>query len=283
MSIQKTSEAEKELQNITENLTPHLISIVTAVSNDKAKLCNDEIMAFTLQNECNIQPVWKFGTDQHRHFFIHSQSTASDLNSFENYLTKLLEMDRYDRLDSVFNFRKFGERSSLFTLHELLKESRATSLENTPHIDSLYFPINKSGHWSLLVISVPRRTALHLDSLYNAEHQELARSIMSMLTNAKLIMPLRFNLIMPRTTIQTSIWECGWCVMLFAKWFRATKIETDFSEVRKISLSSTEIVKIAKRILVRCESKDRLLSYSNRLSNAYDSLEKFVNKEEQQK
>jgi len=278
MSIRKISEAEKELQNITENLNQHLISIVTAVSENKAKLCNDEIMAFALQNVCNVQPVWKFGNEQHRHFFIHSQSTTSDLTAFDTYLSKLSEMDRFDRIDSVFDFRKFGERSSLFTLHELMKESRVSSLENTPQIDSLYFPINKSSHWSLLVISVPRRTALHLDSLYNAEHQDLARSIMSMLTNAKLIMPLRFTLIMPRTTMQTSIWECGWCVLLFAKWFRASKTETDFSDVRKILLSSNEIVKIAKKILLQCESKDRLLSYSNRLSNAYDSLEKFVNK-----
>jgi len=278
MSARKLSEADKELQNITENLTGHLVSIVTAVTEDKAKLCNDEIVAFALQNVCNVQPAWKFGAEQHRHFFIHSQSTSSDLAAFDTYLTQLDEMDRFDRIDSVFQFRKFGERSSLFTLHELLTESKVSSLENTPHVDSLYFPINKSSHWSLLVVSLPRRTALHLDSLYCAEHQELARRIMSMLTNARLIMPLRFNLIMPRTMIQTSIWECGWCVLLFATWWRTAKTETDFSDSRKISLGSEDIVKIAKKTLLRCESKDRLISYADRLSNAYDSLEKFVNK-----
>lgn len=272
----KVSEAEKEMADLTRTLTPHLLSIVSDVANEKPRLCTDEVIAFALQNVCNLDPTWKIGASKSGHFFVHSQSTMAELTAFEAYSNEFAEMDRFEREDARFTFTKGAERSSFLALCETMQMLKTTSLEKTAGLDSLYIPINHSTHWSILIISVPRRTALHLDSLYNKEHQDIARRIISMLISAKLIAPYRFELKMPVPKIQSSVWECGWAVVLYSIWWSNSSEQTNFGDCKQISISNTAIVSLAKKILRINTIKERLQCYANRLSNAYDSLELFV-------
>jgi hypothetical protein len=252
------------------------------LNNSEHLQCNDTLMAFTLQHLFEIVPICLYGRPKTRHYFIHSQVVAAELKRFDRFCAdpETDTMNRFEQRERIFQFEPHNMRfSSLYTLQCALAGNcrrsdgqPGASLAYDTVIDSLYFPIYAANHCSILIFSVPRRVAMHLDSMRNELHRTLAMRLLKMLLAAKLLEKDKFRLDIPLTLQQYQDWECGWCALLYAQWWRVGDAETDIRAVINVPVTREKILELVDELLEVQQRRKKLVLYGERLQRSFHVL-----------
>lgn len=264
-----------ELSNMCTTLLERAAGIVRAVAAGEGRQCVDEITAFGLQFGCDIAPAWMYGRPEARHLFVHSQSTSAEMNLYEQFCARLDACDasRFERPSTQFEFSANAERASFYTLrHLMLQETGRCTLLSDVNIESLYMPIYHGNHCSLLVYSVPRRVAFHLDSIRCRQHQDRAQRIVQMLVSAGLLQPFTFRLELPAARLQHEMWECGWCALLLARWWRSSDATVALGDAHNVALDGDAVAALAALLLERNIRNVGLDLFSQRLERSFGAL-----------
>lgn len=268
-------DATRELFDLQDALNEYQRDIVKHVANGKSRKCTDEIMSFCMRHVCDLAPIWMHGRKGKKHFFVRPTSVSRALRRFnDDYRTELRRCaDRFELAEKKFEFDDSSEPCSLYALQRVVGEKM---LMDDRCIDSLYIPIHKDNHFSLLIISVPRERVIHLDSIGYDSHQDVARNVVEMLLSARLLRSSRFAMRMAKAPVQKEDWECGWCVPLFARWWRLAKADTDIDDAKKVSLEHAEIRKLCEQTLAETERILQLQNYADRLDRCFDVIASFA-------
>lgn len=262
-----------ELGNFLFEPSERTLAMVAAVAHyGDRRQCVDEVTAYALQFVCKIMPAWMYGREDARHLFIHPQSVSAELVRHQKYLEKIDALDRFERANFPFAFEYNGETASLYALQKLLAEHKRTSLLSDPLVDSIYMPIYYGNHCSMLVLSLPRRIFVHFDSVRCQLHVERAQLIVNMFLAAKLFPPFMVGVMLPLAQTQSETWECGWCAILFANWWREAGAGANMEDVRRVLIGYPEVAALARKILEAHGKRAPLLQYSQRLELAFGIL-----------
>lgn len=107
-----------------------------------------------------------------------------------------------------YEFSFNSDKASFVSLQSIMNLNGLSKLDFGTEIDSLYMPIYDSGHCSLLILSIPRRTFLFLDSLSNERHRKIAELIRGMFVSAEMLFPTAYRVYELLTKTQAEDWEC---------------------------------------------------------------------------
>ena len=271
--------ARQELANLVSLLSERALAVVDSVARGSERQCNDETLAFALQYVCGIQPMWMYDRDDddggggdRKHLFIHSQCVATELKRHAEFVAALRNCDnRFERNGARFEFSANQELASFVALKRALG-SRSLDIES--RLDTLYLPIYHENHCSLLLYSVPRRLAIHLDSLSSDAHQLRARAILGMLVDAGLLRPYLFQLRAPASTpFQRGSWECAWCALLFARWWRhLVRANTAVEQCRTVRVDHAAVRVLAGEIGDKHRERESLAAYAQRLELGFGAV-----------
>jgi len=283
MSSVKTLYAEDSdpyLNDLINVLTEDQQYVVDKVFTKTPTMCRDEIAVFALNTVLDIKPIWMYGSSDIKHFYIHPFVITAELKKYQEFINSKLETVRDDDDDEVtsekdFDFSCNTELASFVTLKNVLMLNNISKLEFGSAIDSLYMPIYWKGHCSMLILSIPRRKFLHLDSIHNEEHRVVVEKIKSMFVMSNLMFHHGYRIDQVWTRVQSDLWECGWCALLFAEWWRNSQPDTSISDARTVSLSQTNLSLLAKRILEQQIVREMTLAYNERLTRAYGAVTLF--------
>lgn len=279
---QKTLFAEDSeiyMNDLVNVLTEAQQTVVEKVASKSAAMCNDEISAFCLNTVLNIKPIWMYGSGNLSHFYIHPYAISAELKNYDDYSKRLAEhFDSVDDDDNEvveFDFVCTTERASFVTLKNCVTLNNIPKLDIGSVIDSLYMPIYSQGHCSLLILSIPRRKFMHLDSIHNEPHRVIVDKIKKMFVLSGLTTRFGYRIDQVWTRIQSEVWECGWCALLFAEWWRNALADASTNDARQISLSHHNISLLAKRILDQQKIRKMTQAYDARLTRAYEAIAMF--------
>jgi len=274
---------DAELKSLTLTLSEHGEERVRSVFEGSHLRCTDEITTFSLEKVLDIQPVSNYGRGGARHYFIDSQSTAAELRRYKKFCdTRAACESSYQQAVMKFSFTYTGVRGSLCRLQTILENNQTRWIAHDALIDYLYIPIyddplfpgDMTTHCSMLVFFVRRNQVVLFDTMQGATHQGVARSVVGMIVAAGLAEPHRLHLIMPITKQQRGLTECGWCALIFARWWRyVATAETDAREVLDVNITDVDIVELARSILQQQEQCKQLSLYHDRLRRAFSVLE----------
>lgn len=275
MTSKLSLNGQNELSDLQEGLTEHLTGVVESVSKGRTKNCTDEIMSFCLLHVCKISRMWSLGQPGKRHFFVRSTSVTRELKRFNGEYREQLARceDRFDLAQQVFRFSDQFEESPLFALQTQLQ---GKPLGDCYIIDSLYVPIYADSHFSLMIISVPRQRVIHLDSIGYSTHQEVVQNIISMFLAARILKSSQFAVRLAKTRVQKEDWECGWCALLFARWWRNAPLDADIDDAVKMPLTQENIQNLCLEILQENSKAAEIYNYAQRLENHYGALLEFA-------
>jgi len=268
-----TPNLRRELASLTSTLSEPAHQLVRDVAAGAELQATDEVLMFALQHLLQISPTSDYGKEGARHLYVHSRVVTDELCAFERFTTRFERMSALERRQQVFYFNPESNRhSSLCTLQTALDKSGCASLDACTLVDSLYLPIFARNHCSLLVYSVPRRVAFHVDSLRLPEHEQLAQRVVHMLLAAHLLEPNKFRLDLPRALAQRSTWECVWCVALVAEWWRASLPDTAVRDVLDVRFDAASVRALCARLVELQEFKLDVCAYAERLQRSFHVL-----------
>lgn len=289
MSTQKRLEPDDSplyLNELTNFLTDDKEAVLANVIEKKARMCRDEITSFALSTVMDICPIWMYGSNQKTHFFIHPIAISTELKNYQKFLDAIDDVVDVDDDDTNvqhalhktsrrYEFSFNSDKASFVSLQSIMNLNGLSKLDFGTEIDSLYMPIYDSGHCSLLILSIPRRTFLFLDSLSNERHRKIAELIRRMFVSAEMLFPTAYRVYELLTKTQAEDWECGWCALLFARWWRNANQETAISEAKSISIRHSEISELAKNIMVQQQLRKQMSFYNDRLTRQYNAVALF--------
>lgn len=280
MSSVKTlyaEDSEPYLNELINVLTEDQQYVVDKVFTKTPTMCRDEIATFALSTVLDIKPIWMYGTGDIKHFFIHPFVITEELKKYDEFINMKMATEQNDDDEVItsekdFDFTCNTELASFVTLKNVLMLNNISKLEFGSTIDSLYMPIYWKGHCSMLILSIPRRKFLHLDSIHNEEHRVVVMKIHRMFVMSNLMFHHGYRIDQVWTRVQSDLWECGWCALLFAEWWRNSLPDTTISDARAVSLSLANLSILAKRILEQQRVRQMTLAYNDRLTRAYGAV-----------
>ena len=125
----------------------------------------------------------------------------------------------------------------------------------------------------MLVYLVRRDQLVLFDSIRTSQHHGLAQQVLSMLNAARLVVPGKTELRLPLTRQQNGATECGWCALIFARWWRShAQAETNIEDVLNVRIDEADVSAFACDIL-RCQLQSKEVSlYADRLQRAFFPL-----------
>jgi len=260
-------DARRALGYLTRTLDSDSEQLLRSVAAGDEAQCDGSLASFALQQHFGILPASLYGTPGAKHFFVHSMSVATELRRFAEYGQMM--PDRFARRETPFQFVDGAPQYASFHALQQALGGPGALLTHDGVVDSLYLLIYAGGHCSLMIVSGRRRKAVHLDSLCIPEHQELARRLMALMISARLLPPNLIELVFPRTSLQRGSWECNWCALMFAGWWKEQQGDGDVHAALAVPVTQPAIVALAREMLACNERMKKLLCYSKRLKRSY--------------
>lgn len=251
----RRSARKSTLDSLVSTLSSDAMARITHAYNTgrgERSWATDEVLCWALEKVVGVSRPTLAGKSAY--VYINSVSLAADVR-------------RYALTKQAFEPSElFMRNSSMYALREALG-GQTLELDATTELVFLPLHSEESMHWSLLVLDVPRRQAVHFDSL-EGTHSNLARRTLGALIAGGVIARLTWTLSRAKCTQQSDAWSCGYFVLVFAHTCKIGGVDVAGS----MDVDRKRLRDMIAAVMAVARSRASLVDYNQRLANYFGSL-----------